>query len=428
MTDRAGVGTAGSEPVAKPDSVGRRRGFPPPVLRHRGFALLFFSLLFSNTGTWMAQTVQAWLVYELTGSALALGTVFGAFAIPMIVLPFFGGVLADRLDRRKVIWIMQSVATLLALVMAILVATELIQVWHIFVISFISAIALAFDQPTRQAIIPDLVPRDELRPAVALNSAVFTGGAFIGPALAGFLVAQAGLPLAGAFFINAATFGAVIVAVAFMPIPPLDPSRTRGSVLSTALDGFRFVGRNELIIMVMILSLATSLFGRSYHALLPVFAKDILDVGIQGLGMMNSAPGAGSIVGAVLIGMNLRLPPNGMLSLGGTAVMALLVIGFASSESYVVSLVLLFLLGVLGTVLITATRTILQLRAPREYMGRVMSLSTIAVIGFGPLGGFIVGPLAEFTGAPYSLYISSALVVIAAAFLAGVRPTLRRAE
>ncbi len=376
----------------------------------------------------MAQTVQAWLVYELTGSALALGTVFGAFAIPMIVLPFFGGVLADRLDRRKVIWIMQSVATLLALVMAILVATELIQVWHIFVISFISAIALAFDQPTRQAIIPDLVPRDELRPAVALNSAVFTGGAFIGPALAGFLVAQAGLPLAGAFFINAATFGAVIVAVAFMPIPPLDPSRTRGSVLSTALDGFRFVGRNELIIMVMILSLATSLFGRSYHALLPVFAKDILDVGIQGLGMMNSAPGAGSIVGAVLIGMNLRLPPNGMLSLGGTAVMALLVIGFASSESYVVSLVLLFLLGVLGTVLITATRTILQLRAPREYMGRVMSLSTIAVIGFGPLGGFIVGPLAEFTGAPYSLYISSALVVIAAAFLAGVRPTLRRAE
>lgn len=398
------------------------------MLRHRGFALLFFSLLFSNTGTWMAQTVQAWLVYELTGSALALGTVFGAFAIPMIVLPFFGGVLADRLDRRKVIWIMQSVATLLALVMAILVATELIQVWHIFVISFISAIALAFDQPTRQAIIPDLVPRDELRPAVALNSAVFTGGAFIGPALAGFLVAQAGLPLAGAFFINAATFGAVIVAVAFMPIPPLDPSRTRGSVLSTALDGFRFVGRNELIIMVMILSLATSLFGRSYHALLPVFAKDILDVGIQGLGMMNSAPGAGSIVGAVLIGMNLRLPPNGMLSLGGTAVMALLVIGFASSESYVVSLVLLFLLGVLGTVLITATRTILQLRAPREYMGRVMSLSTIAVIGFGPLGGFIVGPLAEFTGAPYSLYISSALVVIAAAFLAGVRPTLRRAE
>ena len=376
----------------------------------------------------MAQTVQAWLVYELTGSALALGTVFGAFAIPMIVLPFFGGVLADRLDRRKVIWIMQSAATLLALVMAILVATELIQVWHIFVISFISAIALAFDQPTRQAIIPDLVPRDELRPAVALNSAVFTGGAFIGPALAGFLVAQAGLPLAGAFFINAATFGAVIVAVAFMRIPPMEPSRTRGSVLSTALDGFRFVGRNELIIMVMILSLATSLFGRSYHALLPVFAKDILDVGIQGLGMMNSAPGAGSIVGAVLIGMNLRLPPNGVLGLGGMAVLALLLIGFASSESYALSLVLLFLLGVLGTVMITATRTILQLSAPREYMGRVMSLSTIAVIGFGPLGGFIVGPLADVAGAPNSLYISSALVVIAAALLAGVRPTLRRAR
>ena len=141
----------------------------------------------------MAQTVQSWLVYELTGSALSLGTVFGAFAIPMLVLPFFGGVLADRMDRRKVIWIMQSVAALLALTMAILVASGLIQVWHVIAISFASAVALAFDQPTRQAIIPDLVPRDELRPAIALNSAVFTGGAFIGPALAGILVAGAGL-------------------------------------------------------------------------------------------------------------------------------------------------------------------------------------------------------------------------------------------
>ena len=122
----------------------------------------------------MAQTVQSWLVYELTGSALSLGTVFGAFAIPMLVLPFFGGVLADRMDRRKVIWIMQSVAALLALTMAILVASGLIQVWHVIAISFASAVALAFDQPTRQAIIPDLVPRDELRPAIALNSAVFT--------------------------------------------------------------------------------------------------------------------------------------------------------------------------------------------------------------------------------------------------------------
>ncbi len=376
----------------------------------------------------MAQTVQSWLVYELTGSALALGTVFGAFAIPMLVLPFFGGVLADRMDRRKVIWIMQSVAALLALTMAILVASGLIQVWHVIAISFASAVALAFDQPTRQAIIPDLVPRDELRPAIALNSAVFTGGAFIGPALAGILVAGAGLPLAGVFFINAVTFLAVLVAVTFMRIPPVDPSKTQGSVVQTVLDGFKFVGRNELIIMVMILSVITSLFGRSYQALLPIFAKDILDVGIQGLGMMNSAPGAGSIVGAVLIGMNVKLPRNGILSLSGMGAFALLVVAFASSESYAVSLVFLFLLGIVGTVLIASTRTILQLSAPREYMGRVMSLSTIAVIGFGPLGGFIVGPAAEFVGARDAIYISSGIAVIATVLLTIVRPTLRRAK
>ncbi len=424
---QTGATIADSNAVAQSGAVTRKRGFPPPVLRHRNFALLFFSLLFSNTGTWMAQTAQSWLVYEMTGSALALGAVFGAFAIPMIILPFVGGVLADRVDRRKVIWIMQSVAALLALAMAILVASGLIEVWHIIAISFASAVALAFDQPTRQAIIPDLVPREELRPAVALNSAVFTGGAFIGPALAGILVAVAGLPLAGVFFINATTFFAVLIAVAIMKIPPVDPSRGKESVVRTALDGFKFVGRNELIILVIILSVVTSLFGRSYQALLPIFAKDVLDVGIQGLGMMNSAPGAGAILGAVLIGMNVKLPRNGILSLGGMGGFGLLVIAFASSESYLVSLVLLFLLGILSTVMIASTRTILQLSAPRDYMGRVMSLSTIAVIGFGPLGGFIVGPVAEYIGARDAIYISTGIALIATALLATVRPTLRRA-
>ena len=376
----------------------------------------------------MAQTVQSWLVYELSSSALALGAVSGAFAIPMIVLPFFGGVLADRLDRRKIIWLMQSLALLLTLLMAVLVATGLVQVWHVIMISFVSAVVLAFDQPTRQAIIPDLVPREELRPAVALNSAVFTGGAFIGPALAGLLVAKVGLPLAGVFFINAGTFLAVIGAVAAMHIPSVRVSETKGSVGRAFLDGFKFVSRNELMVMVMILSVITSLFGRSYQALLPIFAKDVLDVGIAGLGMMNSAPGAGSILGAILIGMNFKLPRNGVLSLWGMGGFALLVIGFAASESYALSLILLFMLGILGTVLIASTRTILQLSASREYMGRVMSLSTIAVIGFGPLGGFVVGPVAELVGARNAIYISAVIALIATAFLATLRPALRQAE
>ena len=213
-----------------------------------------------------------------------------------------------------------------------------------------------------------------------------------------------------------------------MRIPPVDPSRTRGSVLSTALDGFRFIGRNELIIMVMILSLATSLFGRSYNALLPVFAKDTLDVGIQGLGMMNSAPGAGSIVGAVLIGMNLRLPPNGVLSLGGMAALALLLIGFASSESYALSLVLLFLLGVLGTALITATRTILQLKSAEGVHGPRDESQHNRRDWIRTARRIHRRTDSRIRGrARYALYISAACVLIAAVLLTTVRPTLRRA-
>lgn len=406
----------------------RTQGFPPPVLRHRNFALFFFSLLFSNTGTWMAATAQSWLVYDLTGSAVALGAVLGVFAFPMIVLPFFGGVIADRVDRRRLLWITQTFAMAVALVLALLVAAGLVAVWHIIVISFVSAIALAFDQPARQALLPDLVPRDELRAAVAINSAVYTGGAFLGPALAGVLVARAGLPLAGVFFINAASFGAVMVALAFMRIPAFDPARQGVSVGRTALEGLRYVRRSEVVLMVMLLSMVASLFGRSYQILAPVYAKDILRVGIEGLGLMSSLPGAGSILGAVLVGMNLRLPRNGVLGLAATGASAALLLVYAGSEVYVLSLGALFLLGFVGTLQMTATRTILQLSSPRELMGRVMSVSTIAVIGFGPLGGFVVGPLAEVTSAPIALYLSAGVVLAALALLATVRPALRRAE
>ncbi len=412
--------------VAAP--AGARSGFPPPVLRHRNFALFFFSLLFSNTGTWMAQTAQAWLVYDLTGSKLLLGAVMGVFGIPMILFPFVGGVIADRIDRRRILWISQSIAALLALLLAILVATGGVAIWHILVITFLSAITLAFDQPARQALLPDIVPRDELRPAIALNSTVYTGGAFLGPAIAGVAVAQFGLPLGGVFFINAATFGAVIVALALMRLPTHKPSHSRKSVTNTAVEGLRFVARHELILMVMVFSIVISFFGRSFQALTPVFADDILGVGLQGLGWMNSAPGAGSIVGAVVIGMGVRLPRNGRLALGSAVIFSILLMAFALSANYPTSLALLFLLGLFSTTLMASSRTILQLAVPRELMGRVMSFNTIAVIGFGPLGGFLLGPLAEGAGAPGAILLTALVVIVVVALLASLRPTLRSAD
>ena len=376
----------------------------------------------------MAQTAQSWLVYELTGSKLLLGAVVGVFGIPMILFPFFGGVIADRIDRRRLLWVTQATAALLALLLAILVATDFVKVWHIMAITFLSAMVLAFDQPARQALLPDIVPREELRPAVALNSAVYTGGAFLGPALAGVAVTQFGLPLAGVFFINAVTFGSVIIALVLMNLPPGDPSRSRNSVGQTVGEGFRFIRRHELILMVMLFSVVVSFFGRSFQTLTPVFADDILDVGLQGLGWMNSSPGAGSLLGAVIIGMGVRLPANGRLALGSAAVFSVLLIAFALSANFLASVGFLFLIGLFSTTLMASSRTILQLAAPRELMGRVMSFNTIAVIGFGPLGGFLLGPLAEGIGAPRAILVSAAIVMLMVAFLALIRPTLRRAD
>ena len=375
----------------------------------------------------MAQTAQSWLVYEFTGSKLLLGAVLGVFGIPMILFPFLGGVIADRIDRRRILWISQSFAALLALLLAILVATGLVAVWHIMVITFLSAVALAFDQPARQALLPDIVPRDEFRPAIALNSAVYTGGAFLGPALAGVSVTQFGLPLAGVFFINAATFGSVIIALALMNLPPHDPSRSRHSAAHTAVEGLRFIFRHELILVVMVFSIVVSFFGRSFQALTPVFASDILEVGLQGLGWMNSLPGAGSLLAAIVIDMGVRLPPNGRLALIFAAVFCALLIAFALSANFLVSLAVLFFLGLFSTALMASSRTILQLTAPRELMGRVMSFNTIAVIGFGPLGGFLLGPLAEGVGAPGAILTTTAVVILVIAVLATISPTLRRA-
>ena len=148
------------------------------VFRHRNFALFFFGLITSNSGTWMAQTARSWLVHEITGSGAALGLVFGAFGIPMVLFPYFGGVIGDRFDRRKVLWVTQIIAALNALVLGFLIATDVVEIWHIVVISFAQGTVLAFDQPPRQALLPDLVPRDELRNAIAMNSSVYRGGIY----------------------------------------------------------------------------------------------------------------------------------------------------------------------------------------------------------------------------------------------------------
>lgn len=402
-----------------------RLGDPRPgVLRHRNFALFWFSLVISHSGTWMQILVVGWLTDEMTRSAFWVGMVAAARGVPMVVLPFFGGVVADRMDRRTLLWITQVSQALLGLLLAIIVAADVAQVWHFAVIAMLASIAGAFDQPTRQAIVPALVPREDLRKAIALHAVVFTGGALLGPAVAGLLVPVIGA--AGVLFINAASTLPVFVALALMNLPPFKP-RPREAVLKSVRDGLRFAFSRELIVLVLLVSAVASLFGRSFQQLAPVFAREVLFADVTGLGWLIAAPGLGSVIGAfVVAGVN-WLPANGRLA--GIAVAGYLaaLVGFAVSTSLGLSLVLLVLVGLLITVFSACVRTMLQLEATEAYYGRVMSLNTITFIGLSPVGALVIGSIAESVGIQAATLIGAAVVAAIFAVVWVARPTLRRA-
>ncbi|MDE2867323.1 MAG: MFS transporter [Chloroflexota bacterium] len=396
----------------------------PGVLRHRNFALFWFSLVISHSGTWMQILVVGWLTDEMTRSAFWVGMVAAARGVPMVVLPFFGGVVADRMDRRTLLWITQVSQALLGLILAIVVAADVAQVWHFAVIAMLASIAGAFDQPTRQAIVPALVPREDLRKAIALHAVVFTGGALLGPAIAGLLVPVIGA--AGVLFINAASTLPVFVALALLNLPPFKP-RPREAVLKSVRDGLRFAFSRELIVLVLLVSAVASLFGRSFQQLAPVFAREVLFADVTGLGWLIAAPGLGSVIGAFVVASANWLPANGRLA--GIAVAGYLaaLVGFAVSTSLGLSLVLLVLVGLLITVFSACVRTMLQLEATEAYYGRVMSLNTITFIGLSPVGALVIGAIAESVGIQAATLIGAAVVAMVFAVVWVARPTLRRA-
>ncbi len=403
----------------------RRLADPRPgVLRHRNFALFWFSLVISHSGTWMQILVVGWLTDEMTRSAFWVGMVAAARGVPMVVLPFFGGVVADRMDRRTLLWITQVSQALLGLLLAIIVAADVAQVWHFAVIAMLASIAGAFDQPTRQAIVPALVPREDLRKAIALHAVVFTGGALLGPAIAGLLVPVIGA--AGVLFINAASTVPVFVALALLNLPPFKP-RPREAVLKSVRDGLRFAFSRELIVLVLLVSAVASLFGRSFQQLAPVFAREVLFADVTGLGWLIAAPGLGSVIGAFVVASVNWLPANGRLA--GIAVAGYLaaLVGFAVSTSLGLSLVLLVLVGLLITVFSACVRTMLQLEATEAYYGRVMSLNTITFIGLSPVGALVIGSIAETVGIQAATLIGAAVVATVFAAVWVARPTLRRA-
>jgi MFS family permease len=403
------------------------------ALRHRQFSLLWAGLLISNSGTWMQSTAQSYLVYQLTSSPLALGLLGFSFALPMLLLPPFGGVIADRIDRLALLRYTNLAWIIMTAILATLTWSGRVTSWQILLVSLLGACALAFDNPTRQALIPDLVPRPDLLSAISLNSVAFTGASLAGPALAGLILRAFGDDLyrgaAVVFSLNAASYLAVLIPVlCWIRVPAHGRLAVPASIGADLLEGLRYVRTRRPLVLLLSLTAMTSVFGRSFSQLMPVFARDVLHVDQAGLGLMYSAPGAGTLIGGAALAASGHQRSQRQLVAGATAAFTFTIFGFALSRSYPLSLGLLFLSGLTSTVAGATISTLLQAHAPRRLRGRVMSLWTLCMIGMGPLGALLSGALATVIPAPLAVSLTAAVILV---FLAGVvltQPAWREIE
>jgi MFS family permease len=401
---------------------GHRRPSPPEgaarqpgrldAFRHRNFTLFWFASIISNSGTWMQLVAQGWLVYTLTNSTVDLGLVGFAKAVPVLILPPLGGVVADRVPRLKLLKFTQTTSLVLAAILGVLVSLQIVQVWEIVLLSFLGGAVNAFDQPTQQALVPDLLSREDLASGIALNAVTWQGAALFGPALAGITVATIGL--AGAFYINAASYLAVVIALFLMRgLPQRPANRNPHGVFHDLTEGLRYAAATRLIATMLLLAVTANLFGRSYQQLLPVFARDILHSGASGLGFLTAAPGLGALVGATFIAGTVRsLQRKGRVLLGGLLAFSVALVLLAISTNFALSMLALFFSGLSVILFSTMLTTMMQLTAPGEMRGRLMSLQMMAMQGFGPIGGLLLGAAAALTGTPLAVGAGAALVAV----------------
>jgi MFS family permease len=393
------------------------------ALRHRDFRLLWIGLTVSAAGTWMQIVALSLLVLKIThGSAFALGTVSLAQALSFFFFALVGGSVADRFDKRLLLLVTQSISAALAILLGVLTWAGLIQFWMILVIAFLNGTVLSFDQPARGALLPMLVPKEDLMNAISLQAAVFNGASAIGPALAGFGIGLVGY--AGNFFLNGLSFMGVLIALYLMRTPA--PSTHHQPMLLAIRESLVTVRCDTVLPWVLAGYGGLLCFGPSSALILPVYAFKILHVDPERLGLLFSSLGLGSILGSLIVASLASSARKGLIYLAGVSVWVVALTGFALSTWLWVSLVALLVLGVSQTFAATTTITLLQTRVPEQMRGRVMSLNTLLLMGVRPLGDFPAGALISLIGPPTTVLLSAGLVG-AYAIAAVTRPALRSA-
>jgi MFS family permease len=392
-------------------------------LRHRNYRLFFSGQLISLTGTWMDTVAEAWLVYRLSHSPLLLGVAAFASQIPVFLLAPWGGVLADRYDRRKILLWTQALSGIQAMILALLTLTHVVTIWHVIILAAGLGIVNAIDMPTRQAFVVDMVSRDDLMNAIALNSSMFNGARVIGPAVAGVVVAAIGE--GWCFFANAVSYIAVIAGLWMMTTKQRQRHSQMPSALSQVKEGFRFVMAERPVRALLALLAVVSLFGMSYSVLMPVFADQILKAGPKGLGLLMGSAGVGALGGAVSLAMKREVKGLGRwIVLGATGFGAALII-FGQSRITALSCAVLLGAGYAMMVQMSSSNTLIQSMVPDHLRGRVMAIYAATFMGMAPLGALLAGWMAQHIGAPNTVAMGGAACIVAGALFGVVLPKLR---
>ena len=386
------------------------------ALNHRNYQYFFTGQLLSLIGTWMQSVAQAWLVYRLTGSTVLLGLISFSGQIPVFLFATIGGAIADKYNRQRILQITQTIAMILATTLTILTLTGMIEVWHIFVLSALLGLTNAFDIPTRQAFIVDIVRRGDLTNAIALNSSMFNGARIVGPAVAGLLVATVGE--GWCFGINAVSYIAVLTGLFLIKIQTQKKVPVPGSAISNIVEGFRFVAKTSPVRSLLLLLGVVSLMGSPYAVLMPIFADQILKGGVSGLGILMGASGVGALAGALALAARKSLKGLGRWIAFASAGFGTCLILFSFSRSFWLSAAFLVPAGFAMMIQMAASNTLVQSMIPDNLRGRVMAVYSMMFMGMAPLGAMFAGTLAQNIGAPYTVAIGGAVCILAAAVFA----------
>jgi MFS family permease len=392
-------------------ALGRVAGSTFISLRVRNYRLYFIGQVVSVSGSWMQRVAQSWLVLHLTGSGVALGTVSALQFLPMLVLGAWGGVLADRADKRRLLMITQALMGLLALVLGTVTLAGLVRLWMVYLLALLLGVVTAVDNPSRQSFVMEMVGRRQVTNAVSLNSAVFTGARVIGPAIAGLLIVLVGT--GWCFVINALTFGAVMVALAAMDPTKLlraeAPSRARGQLV----EGLRFVRSRPDILVPLVLLGVVGTLALNWTVILPLLASRTFHGDARTYGLLFAVLGAGSLAGALVTAS--RGEPSVRMLVGSLAAFGVLMLVAAAAPSLPLELAVLAPMGTAALVFQTTSNSLIQLRSDPALRGRVMAMYSVVFIGTTPIGAPIVGWVAQQYGPRAAMGLGAAAVLLTAA-------------